>query len=275
MRSASILTIATALLFAHLGCASNRSRYDPDSPADFIDAKGIFVRNTRLRVPPSDADKFEALMLRCVKAAQNTELPEQFRWLCYREAPRHYWIIVFSDTMNGFATPDAFASFARRIANEEGGDAIQDINERLADFSLETEAQVITQQYAAWSTVGGMSTATHPKAHISSYKIMPNASEAFARALTARTKFLADHNYGLPIEGFVIQRGATRQARQIVFPVSWDAYHARDSIEAFVGRLDQASRSEFQRLDQALADFVQGIERFEADFVKELSYSPK
>lgn len=118
-----------------------------------------------------------------------------------------------------------------------------------------------------------MTTSTHPKARITSYSILPTATSAFDRALTARTRFLADHDYGLPIEGFVIKRGVTHQARQVVFPVSWDAYHATDSVEAFVERLDQVAHSELQRLNQALTETVQNIERYDGDFVRDLSYS--
>lgn len=267
--------VATALLMVHFGCASNRATLGLDSAAALAEAKGVFVRYTRLSVAPSDTDKFEALMMRCVEAARTAELPEQYEWLCYREAPRYYWLIVFSETIDGFATADNFEMFARRFGLAEGNEALQSINERLAQIRYEIERQIISQQYSAWSTVEGMSTVTHPKARATFYAVRRNASEAFNRALAARTSFLVEHNYSLPVEGFVIWRGGTDHAMQVVFPVNWDDYHKKDSIRSFVERLDVPARTEFHRLDHALAKTVTRIEQFDADFAGELRYSVK
>lgn len=134
------LFITTAFLMAQSGCASSQLKTGLVSTTEIAEADGIFVRNSRLSVAPFDVDKFGGLMRRCVDAAQNAELPEQYEWLCYREAPSHYWIIVFSDTVDGFATPDDFTSFARRIENAGGRETAQDINKRLVGLSFKTEA---------------------------------------------------------------------------------------------------------------------------------------
>ncbi len=123
-----VLFTTTALLMAQSGCASSQLKTELVSTTAIAEADGVFVRNTRLSVAPSDVDKFGDLMRRCVDAAQNAELPEQYEWLCYREAPSHYWIIVFSDTVDGFATPDDFTSFARRIGNAGGRETAQDVS---------------------------------------------------------------------------------------------------------------------------------------------------
>ena len=138
--------VATALLMVHFGCASNRATLGLDSAAALAEAKGVFVRYTRLSVAPSDTDKFEALMMRCVEAARTAELPGQYEWLCYREAPRYYWLIVFSETIDGFATADNFEMFARRFGLAEGNEALQSINERLAQIRYEIERQIISVQ---------------------------------------------------------------------------------------------------------------------------------
>lgn len=272
-RNARRLIVACAILAVQAGCVSNRLKSETNSVAGGADADGVFVRYTRLRVAPPDVSAFEALMKRCVAAAHQAKLGGAYDWLCYREPPCRYWLIFFSETLDGFATPHAFESFARDVGQAESAEALQEVADLLARVGYETEWQFTHQQHAAWSTVQDMHTSTHPKARATYYTVVMGREEAFTEALAARTAFLLEHNYTLPVEGFISRQSASDQPLQVVFPVSWERYHRTDSVKSFIQRLNATARVEFQRLDQAVANVSQRIEHYDADFAKELSYS--
>ena len=274
----SRLVTAAIVLYAALSGLYGCAEMPPSSPVGASNvgggaAEGVFVRRMRIRVTPFQIEKFEALIHRCVRAAEAAGLTEEYDWLVYREPPARYWLIVFGETVDGFAAPDSFASFARHVARAEGPDALDEINVMLTSVEVEIEEKIVNRQYAAWSTVGGMTTATHPKARVVEYTIRRGAGEAFSRALAARTVFLKDHGYVLPIEGFVVLRGASWRATQVVFPVNWSDFHRSNSVDAFVAGLSAPAATEFRELDRALNETISKIEHYDGDFASELSYS--
>ena len=117
-----------------------------------------------------------------------------------------------------------------------------------------------------------MSTDTHPKARIMDRRIRPGMEAAFDAALTARTAFLAKHDYPLPIEGFAIRSGAPGRSWQALFPVDWPSFHERDSFYAFVQSLDQALQDEYAGLKAALMETMASAEYYDANFAPELRY---
>ncbi len=211
-------------------------------------------------------------MKRCVAAAKAAELPATYDWHCYREPPGRYWLLLFSDTSDGFATPETLLGFADHVGRAEGESARAEIMAMLAELEIETEWEILFQQKANWSTVEGMSTATHPKARMMDRTIRPGMEAAFETALAARTAFLIEHDYPLPIEGFVIRRGAPGRALQVVFPVDWTSFHKTDSFSEFVQWLDDAGREEYAARKAALMATMACAEYYDGDFASELSY---
>lgn len=268
------IAIAIALTALGIGCQSHRSGRGMHSPAtSVIEADGIFVRNLRLRLAPSHTQAFEELMRRCVQAAQAAGLPEEYEWLCYREPPGRYWLISFSETIDGFATPESLRAFALHLGREEGEAALDEISELLVGLDYETEWEIIFQQKSNWSTVEGMSTATHPKARIMDRTIRSGMEQAFEDALAARTSFLVEHGYELPIEGFVTRRGAPGRELQVVFPVDWSSFHEMNSFGEFIRSLDDSAQEEYAGLKRALMVTMDRAEYYDGDYAGELSYS--
>ncbi len=267
------IAIGIVLLVFTTGCQGHRSGPGWPSPAAAIEAEGIFVRHLRLRLAPFHTQAFEKLMRRCVQAAQTTDLPGEYEWLCYREPPGRYWLIFFSETIDGFKIPESLRAFALHLARAEGGTALDEISGLLVGLEYETEWEIIFQQKSSWSTVEGMSTATHPKARIMDRMIRPGMEVAFEDALEARTAFLLVHGYELPIEGFVTRRGEPGHEWQVVFPVDWSSFHESDSFGAFILSLDDSVQEEYARVKRALMETMDRAEYYDGNYADELSYS--
>ena len=267
-----MLIIALGLLSA--ACVS----IGPHAESEAFDADGVHVRHVRLRVAPAQTKDFEALVGRCVKAAQAAGLSDEYDWLCYRESPGRYWLVTFGDEQDGFVIPDSdrpLRTFARHVANQEGASARAEIDQRLAALEYEIEWAVLSRQKKEWSTVESMSTATHSKARVMMRTIIPGQETAFERALAERVAFLHEHGYPLPVEGFVILSGAPGTAMQAVFPRDWPSFHARESFWEFVQRLPESERKEYMRRKEALMRTMLSAEYYDADFLEEASYGAK
>ncbi len=254
------------------GCATTRASAEAAS----FEADGIYVCHMRLRIAPSHTRAFEAMLKRCAEAAVVAETNgTSNHWLCYREPPGRYWILFFGDTIDGFQYPCDLKGFARSVARTESATAEGEIIGMLDELEFETEWEIVSRQKTEWSTVGGMSTVTHPKARLMVRTIRPGKEAAFDAALTARTAFLAEHGYPLPIEGFAIRTGAPGRSWQVVFPVDWPSFHETDSFYAFVRSLDQASQDEYAGLKAALMETMASAEYYDATFAPELRYRPE
>lgn len=257
---------------ACIALASSCATTDTPAAATQFEADGVYVTHLRLRLAPSHTQAFEALMKRCVAVASAAELSEDYEWLCYREPPGRYWLVQFSEAADGFAFPEHLEGFADHVGWAGGEAARAEIMAMLAELEYETEWEIIFQNKASWSTVESMSTATHPKARMMDRTIRPGMEAAFDAALEARTAFLAEHGYPLPVEGFVARRGAPGRALQVVFPVDWSAFHGATSFFAFVQGLDEAARADYAARKAALMVTMASAEYFDASFVAELSY---
>ena len=269
----TLFAVATLLLTSS-GCAT----YRPASTAQAatFDAQGTFVRHVRVRLRPSHTKAFEALMARCVQAAQAADLSPEHEWLCYRESPGRYWVLWFSEDAEGLfvpEAPDALAGFASFIAGLESDRARNEIDSRLVKLDYDIEWKLVSRQKSEWSTANEMSTATHPKARMMVRFIEPGKEAAFDRALEVRTAFLLEHGYRLPIEGFVTLDGAPGTALQVVFPVDWPSFHSTDSFGEFVRNLDDAAQVIYAQRKEALMATMKRAEFYDADFLPELSFS--
>jgi hypothetical protein len=181
--------------------------------------------------------------------------------------------LLFSDTIDGFATPEALVGLAEHIGRAESETAQAEIMAMLADLEYRTEWEIVFQQKAEWSTVEEMSTATHPKARIMERIHRPGMEAAFGEALAAWTAFLVNHGFPWPIEGFVIRSGAPERAVQVVFSIDWRTFHETAPFSAFVRGLDEALQDEYAARTAALMATMALSKNYDGDIAPELSYT--
>ena len=259
----ALIVTASALVSS---CATTRAR------ASTFEAEGIYGRHLRLRVTPAQTRNFEAIMKRCVAVASAADLGEEYAWLCYREPPGRYWVLMFSATPDGFATPGALLGFVKHI-DEIGDEADRgELVAMLDELEYEIEWEVVFQRKASWSSTRELNESSNPKARIIDRSIRPGMEDAFDDALARRTTFFVEHGYPLPVEGFVVRSGAPGRAFQVVFPVDWPSFHRTDSFFAFSKGLDQTRRDLYAAHKAALMPTMSSAEYHDGDFVSELSY---
>jgi len=232
----------------------------PEAPP--VAAEGTLVRHRRVRLAPAHTRGFEAVLEACTQAAGASAWSAP--WLCYRESPGRYWLVTFAGEDGRFAEPRGLSGFVGALAP----DALDD----LAALELEVEWEWEFQQAAAWCTADEVSTKTHPKARMMLRTVRPGREAEFAAALTARTAFLAEHGYPLPIEGFLMRRGDRTQAVQVVFARDWSSFHAADSFKAFVEGLDEPARADYAGRKATLMGTMSRAEFHDADLIEDLSY---
>ena len=232
------------------------------------------MRHTRIRALPYQTQALDALLERCVRAAEAAGLDDDHEWHLYKEPPGRYWLIWFSDD-GEFAYqhgPDPLANMARTVARARSEALLAEVDAMLSELDYEIEWSLLTQQKSEWSTVESMSTATHPKARVMLRTIVEGAVQEFDAALQARTAFFGEHDYPLPVEGFVCFDGAPHLSMQVVFPVAWPAFHARESFGAFVKSLDDEAQADYARRKAALMKTMRRAEFYDANAARELSY---
>lgn len=247
----------------------------PHAETQSYAADGIHLRHLRVRVTPAQTQDFEALIERCVLAAQTVQLSDEHGWLCYRESPGRYWLVSFSETRDGFAIPSSdspLRSFTRHIASLEGPEALAEIDERIGALEYEIEWSLLARQKHDWATAREMSTELHPKARVMLRSVRPGEERAFEQALAERTAFLAERDYPLPVEGFVVLSGAPGTAMQVVFPRDWPSFHAGESFWEFAQKLPESEREEYMRRKAALMRTMWKAEYYDASFLPEASF---
>ena len=143
------------------------------------------------------------------------------------------------------------------------------------DELLETrflvESQVITQMVNPWSTVEGMSTATHPKARVVKYAVKPNRHDEFDAAIRDYVRLLKEIEYPYPIEGFRWQFGRPGENWLVTFPDNWSDFHGVNDLDTIARQHDAHERLQVirSRIDNA----VRATTQHDLDFVASLSYS--
>ena len=240
---------------------------------DAIAADGVFVRHLRLRVAPEQTKQLESILAACADIASATRTEGGVGdWLIYREPPGRYWLITFSDTIDGFRYPAGLSSFVRYMADRSPADG-EAILSTLGRLRFEIDWEIVFQQKRAWSTTEGVEPSTHPKARIMARTIKPGLDRQFSTALAERTAFFPVHAYPLPIEGFVTRRGDPAVALQVVFPTDWPTFHATHGFGAFVKSLPQAARDDYARRKAALMRTMSNAAWYDGSFAEELSFS--
>ena len=233
------------------------------------EAGGVFARHLRLRIAPSHTQAFERLMELCVEVAEAHELSEAYSWLCYREPPGRYWLILFSSTEEGFAVPPGLEGFVSSFAGLDPRGA--ELMAVLAGLEHEVEWELVCRQKESWSTIDDMDTKTHPEARMILRRVRPGREAEFEAALDARTALFRDAGYPLPIEGFVIRGGLPGHTLQVVFPVDWPSYHAGQSFFAYFETLSEARQVEYAARKAALMPTMASAEYYDASHAPELS----
>ena len=264
------------LLCALTACASPRDRESVEESTAISEtpASGVLVRHLRVRCAPAHTKGFEALLQLAVRAAGRAT-SKRDDWLCYREPPGRYWLVLFGAPTKDARSGDGLARFVHAAFAEEKRPVRREASRLLGAIEYEVEWDLLTQQKPTWSTVDDMSTSTHPKARLMLRTVRPGAERAFDRALRRRTAFLATHGYPLPIEGFVVRSGAQNSAIQVVFPTDWPSFHDKLSFGPFVKQLEPSARAEYARRKEALLQTMSRAEFYDASFVPEMSFSSR
>ncbi|MFT4543140.1 MAG: hypothetical protein ACI841_001560 [Planctomycetota bacterium] len=267
---------ATLLIIsAASACKSSASE---GANASSFEADGVFVRHVRIRLAPSDTKPFEAVMARCAEVAHAAELDKSYDWLSYRETPGRYWLINFAGTRSSFRAPwssDPLQSFVHFLGMIDGEDTAQELDRDLGALEYEIEWATLQRQKPSWCTVRSLDPEEYPKARMMVRTIRPGFEERFEQALTERTAFLDEHDYPLPIEGFVTLEGLPGTAMQVLFPLEWSSFHVSQSIGLFVKTLDEAARNDYATRKQALMETMGRAEFYDASYVSELSFGGK
>ena len=256
----------TALALAALASLGACSQLPPRSapPAALpIAADGLQLRHLRVRLAPSHTKRFEVVIKACVKGAQSGA--QGTSWLCYRESPGRYWLVTFTQPGAGFAEAPGLEGFV------EGSNP--GALEALRDLELEVEWEWEAQKAAAWGTGSEVDLNTHPKARLMVRTTRPGMEADFVAALSARTAFLTEHGYPLPVEGFLSKRGGPAGSLQVVFARDWSSFHAADSFKSFVDSLDESARTEYAARKAELMRTMSRAEFYDADLVPELCYT--
>jgi len=114
-----IAALLLSSLVSAIGYATPGAR-----PSQALEADGIYVRHLRIKVEPEHTPALEVMMKRLVEVARSANLPASYDWLCYREQPDRYWLLVFGDSASGFVIPPTLAGFVSHVS-AAGGDAVR------------------------------------------------------------------------------------------------------------------------------------------------------
>ncbi len=123
----------------------------------------------------------------------------------------------------------------------------------------------------SWSTVRGMSTATHPLVRVAEYWVKPSRVRQFDRAVRDYVALLKRIDYPYPVEGFLWRVGAPGRNLVVTFPDDWSKFFGENRAEEIAAK--HGATEELQSARKALAATLEKVEEHYLDFVPELSYS--
>lgn len=263
-----VTCLAVFAFFNSCAMGPSRSPYSAD---------GVFVRHARIRVSPAHTKPLEALLAQCVATARSAQLPAASKWNCYRESPGRYWLLWYGDGIDGFHYPaasDSLRAFVQQIGRSVGGATRADIERRLSELDYVVEWTIVLRRKSEWCTADAVSLTSYPKARLMLRSVKRGQEVAFGRAVEARTEFLEEHGYSLPLEGFATVVGPARTEIQMLYAVDWSRFHASTSIGHFVRGLSESASAAYATRKQALMVTMDRAEFYDADYMTELSWSP-
>jgi hypothetical protein len=228
---------------------------------------GVYVRLLDIRVEPDDAMEWEAAVEAIAGAARESSAEFCCDWLLYRQGSFRYRVVFFSDGLGDLVTPEVFAN---AIAGTPGEDSFRKAVQQLQATRYEVVDDVVHQKIQAWSTVEEMSTATHPKGHLTKYWVRPGAEKAFDAAMRDQTALLKDVAYPYPLEGFQWRVGSPGVNYVVIFPDAWPAFLGEHAVRAVMQR--RGREADYQALLDRIAATVYRVEQQDIDFDASLSY---
>jgi len=237
-----------------------------DDPAGVEDS-GVYIRLVTVEVNPADAQEWEAGVQRIVEAARQSDLGSCCSWLLYREGPYQYHAVFFSKSLADLDTPE---SFSRAFSGTSGEKAFGEGVRKVQATRYEVKEDVVHQMVSGWSTVDGMSTATHPKARLTKYWVRPGAEDAFDVAMREHANLLKAVEYPYPVEGFRWRVGSPNVNYVIVFLDSWAGYFGKNEIRTLLQRHDR--EAEYDALLKRIAATVHRVQHHDIDYASLLSY---
>ena len=117
--------------------------------------------------------------------------------------------------------------------------------------------------WVAYPAVERMDPGTHPMARMMVRTVRAGKEDAFHDALIARTSFLAEQDYPLPVEGFVTLSGNPGTALQVVFPTDWVSFYGTNSFKAFVEALSPADKEAYAEIKASLMETMSRAEFYD------------
>ena len=241
--------------------ASGEESSDPESDS------GVHVRLVTVDVDPTDALSWEEAVQRIADAARKSNVEHCCDWLLYRQGLYRYHAVFFS---KGFADLDTPTSFSHAFAGTPGEQAFRQGVRQLQTTRYEVAGDTVHEMVAAWSTVEGMSTATHPRARMTKYWVRPGAERAFDAAMREHAKLLQVVKYPYPVEGFRWRLGSPNANYINIFPDTWARFFGENDVRALLRRHER--EAEYDALQERIAATVLRVEQHDIDFVASLSY---
>ncbi|MCH7848680.1 MAG: hypothetical protein IIB53_10000 [Planctomycetes bacterium] len=255
---------------ALLGLCSFLFAQPPERSSPFDEAQefGVYVQALEITVEPEDVDRFENAVGTIAREAATSDIGEDHEWILYRAGLHRYWAILFSEKLQDF---DTMESLRQAFAGTASEVRFQTAVDELLETRFLVESQVITQMVNPWSTVEGMSTATHPKARVVKYAVKPNRHDEFDAAIRDYVRLLKEIEYPYPIEGFRWQFGRPGENWLVTFPDNWSDFHGVNDLDTIARQHDAHERLQVirSRIDNA----VRATTQHDLDFVASLSYS--
>ncbi len=265
----ALISIYTTLIVVLLssGC-SHSTRHDGTST---INPKGVFAQ--LLRIDARDkSEKFELLMAQLVQVAASNGLDNPYHWICYYEAPDHYWLLSISDSLENFAHPGSIEGFASAIAafgTSMDRNEIFSLSEDLKELPV---TRNVTQQYSNWSTTNNVESRDFPKSRIVIYQINETDLLAFHESMTELSTFLSSNNITFQVEGFIAYPRTLNAAWQVIFlpeNASFDAVHKNYEFSI---ALDSQALDKLRSIQEKLESHTIGIASFDGIRIDTLSY---
>ena len=183
-----------------------------------INPEGVFAQHLRIDVQDKP-EQVKNLMSQLKQIADSAQLQNRYYWICYQEAPDHYWILAMSDSLNNFAYPASVKGFASVIGEHSPPskrDSIMALAESLKDLPV-TES--ITRQYSNWSTTNNVESRDYPNSRIVTYSFDGSDIFEFNDRMVELKGFLEKNQVSFPSRGFwPIPKPKMKPGRSFFYP---------------------------------------------------------
>ncbi|MGX1927927.1 hypothetical protein [Flagellimonas sp. 2504JD4-2] len=236
-----------------------------------INPEGVFAQHLRIEVQDK-SEEFKDLMFQLKQIGDSAQLQSRYHWICYQEAPNHYWILAMSDSLNKFAYPASIKGFASVIgeyARSSKRDSIMALAESLKDLPV-TES--ITRQYSNWSTTNNVESRDYPNSRIVTYSFDEADIIEFNNGMVELKGFLEKNQVSFPIEGFLAYPETKNEAWRVIFLPDDTPFDEVHTSYDFQVELSDEAKHELKSIQKKIRTSTNNIEYLDGKRVDSLSY---